>query len=169
MRLFIAIQLSDDMKSVLTGVMHDLKKAGARGNYSPSQNLHLTLAFLGETKEVDPVKEALQKVSYKPFRLSLSEIGNFGDLVWVGVKGNQGLSALVKSVRGTLDAAGIAYDRDKFIPHITVIRKGAGTWRQVSVPKCEMMVKKISLMKSEQKDGKRVYTEIFSIDLGGKG
>jgi len=26
-----------------------------------------------------------------------------------------------------------------------------------------MMVRKVSLMKSEQKDGKRVYTEIFSI------
>ena len=32
-----------------------------------------------------------------------------------------------------------------------------------------MTVKKVSLMKSEQKDGKRVYTEIFSVDLGGKG
>ena len=35
-----------------------------------------------------------------------------------------------------------------------------GNWKTVPAPKGEMMVKKISLMKSEVKDGKRVYTEI---------
>ena len=90
----------------------------------------------------------------------LSEMGTFGDLLWVGLKGNQGLSAVVRDVRGALDAAGIDYDKKKFVPHITIIRKMNGNWKSVPAPKGEMMVKKISLMKSEVKDGKRVYTEI---------
>lgn len=48
MRLFIAIQLSDEMKKALVACMHDLKKQGVEGNYVPAQNLHLTLAFIGE-------------------------------------------------------------------------------------------------------------------------
>ena len=163
MRLFIAIQLSEEMKSSITGTMHALKKAGVGGSYVPTQNLHLTLAFIGETKDAAAVKEALGTVSFKPFRLALSDMGCFGDLVWIGLKGNQGMPAAVKSVRDALDAAGIDYDRKKFMPHITIIRKASGRWQQVPAPKGEMMVKKISLMKSEQKDGKRVYTEIFSI------
>ena len=81
MRLFVAIALSDEMKASATGTMHALKKAGIKGNYSPTANLHLTLAFIGEAESAAPVKEALQTVSYKPFRLSFSEMGTFGDIL----------------------------------------------------------------------------------------
>ena len=163
MRLFISIDLSDELKNQIISTMHEMKKAGVKGSYVPKQNLHLTLAFIGETSEGDAVKEAMNRISCKPFRLSLSEIGSFGDLVYIGMKGNQGLSAAVKSVRSALDAAGIRYDSKKFVPHITIIRKAAGPWQNVKAPAGEMMVKKISLMKSEEKSGKRVYTEIHSV------
>jgi 2'-5' RNA ligase len=162
MRLFVAITLSDEIKSSVTASMHALKKAGVKGSYVPSQNLHLTLAFIGEVEGSTAVKEALQTVKFKPFRLSLSEMGTFGDLLWVGLKGNQGLSAAVREVRGALDAAGISYDTKKFTPHITLIRKMTGNWKQITPPRGEMMVRKISLMKSEQKDGRMVYTQIDS-------
>ena len=90
-------------------------------------------------------------------------MGTFGDLLWVGIKGNQGLSGLVRDVRAALDAAGIPYDAKKFVPHITIVRGMSGSWRQVSVPRAEMAVKKVSLMKSAVRDGKRVYTELFSV------
>ena len=51
MRLFIAIQLSDEMKKSVISTMHELKKAGVKGSYVPSQNLHVTLAFIGETED----------------------------------------------------------------------------------------------------------------------
>ncbi len=162
MRLFVAIQLSEDIKKSITSTMHDLKKAGVKGSFIPTQNLHVTLAFIGETKDPGAVKDALSRISIKPFRLTLSDMGCFGDLLWVGVKGNQGLSGAAKSVRDALDNAGIDYDRKKFTPHITVIRKASGNWKQVQAPKAEMMVKKISLMKSSVKDGKTIYTEVLS-------
>lgn len=70
MRLFVAIQLSDEIKKNITGTLHDLKQKGVKGNYVPMQNLHLTLAFIGETKDPGAVKDALKKVSFKPFKLS---------------------------------------------------------------------------------------------------
>lgn len=162
MRLFVAIQLSDEMKKSVTGTLHDLKKKGISGNYVPTQNLHVTLAFIGETDSPGTVKDALSSVKFKPFRMTLSELGNFGDLLWVGMKGNQGLSGAAKAVRDALDAAGIDYDRKKFAPHITIIRKAAGSWKGIPAPRGDMMVKKISLMKSTFKDGKPVYSEIAS-------
>ena len=87
-------------------------------------------------------------------------MGVSGDQLWVGMKGNQGLSAAVKSVRDALDAAGVNYDKSKFSPQVTIIRKISGNWKQVPVPKGEMMVKKISLINTTFKDGKSVITEI---------
>ena len=162
MRLFVAVLLSDEMKKTITGTMHGMKKTGIKGSYAPIQNLHLTLAFIGNVTSAESVKEALQNIKIKPFKLSLSELGCFGDLLWAGIKGNQGLSAAVKSVRDALDAAGISYDKQKFVPHITLVRKMNGNWKQIPAPKGDMTVKKISLMKSEVKDGRRVYTEIAS-------
>jgi len=165
MRLFIAIRLSDELKKEITGTMHELKKLGVKGSYVPTDNLHVTLAFIGETTETEKVKAALSAVTWKPFRLTLSEIGNFDDILWIGAKGNQGLSGAARSVREALDSAGIDYDHQKFVPHITVVRKVSGNWEQAKAPKNEMMVKSISLMKSELKDGKRIYTEILSLPV----
>jgi len=161
-RLFAAIMLSDEMRKTVTQSLHEMKKAGIKGNYTPTGNLHLTLAFIGETKEPEKVMEVLRGVKFKPFRLALDNMGCFGDILWVGVKGNQGLTGAVRSVREALDQAQIHYDTQKFVPHITLVRKMSGNWKQVGTPKGEMMVKKISLMKSEQKDGRTVYSEIAS-------
>ena len=163
MRLFVAIELDDSLKKTITGTLHDLKKSGVKGSYVASNNLHLTLAFIGEVEDALEIKNALKTISCKPFKLSLSDLGNFGDILWIGVKGNQGLSKVAKDVREALDHAGISYDRKKFAPHITLVRKATGSWKSVKAPKGEMMVKKISLMKSSMKDGKTVYTRVAEI------
>ena len=123
MRLFIAIQLSDPMKKALVNMMHELKKQGVEGNYVPAQNLHMTLAFIGEYDDPARIKEVISRVPVPEFRMSLSDMGNFGNILWAGVKGNQKLKAYVKDLRSALDVEGIPYDRDKFVPHITLIRK----------------------------------------------
>ena len=48
MRLFIAIKFSSEIEKVLTDLQDDLKTQGITGNYTNIQNLHLTLAFIGE-------------------------------------------------------------------------------------------------------------------------
>ena len=161
MRLFIAICLSDEMKKALISCMHDLKKQGVEGNYVPAQNLHMTLAFIGEYDDPGKVKRVISRVPMPEFRLSLSEKGNFGNILWAGVKGNQKLKTYVKELRSALDEEGIPYDRSSFVPHITLIRKvSAKKPYQVRIGKALMTVKRASLMKSEQKGGKVVYQEL---------
>ena len=164
MRLFIAIELSMEARKALIGTMHELKQKGVKGNYVPSQNLHLTLAFIGETNRLDDVKAAMDELKYAPFRLSFTELGTFGDLLYVGAKGNQGMKGCVHDLRAILDRADIPYDTKEFKPHITLVRKmSGGIPKGFQVKKAEMMVKKISLMKSERKNGTMVYTEVYSI------
>ena len=161
MRLFIAIQLSEEMKKALVDCMHDLKKQGVTGNYVPAQNLHLTLAFIGEYDNPRKVKEVIDRIPLPEFRLSLSESGRFGSILWAGVKGNQKLSAYVRQLRTALAAEGIPCDQDKFVPHITLIRKTASQKPyEVHLRKADMMVKKASLMRSEQRDGRVAYREL---------
>ena len=161
MRLFIGIRLSDNMKKALVACMHDLKKQGVEGKYVPAQNLHLTLAFIGEYDDPGKVKNVIERVPLPQFRLSLSEKGNFGNLLWAGVKGNQKLKTYVKDLRTALKNAEIPFDNDKFVPHITLIRKAASKKPyEMHLPKAEMTVEKVSLLKSDRKDGRVVYREI---------
>ena len=160
MRLFIAIQLSEKMRKALVSCLHDLKKQGVEGNYVPAQNLHLTLAFIGEYRDPEQVKRILASVPLPAFRLALSEKGNFGNILWAGVKGNQKLKTYVRDLRAALKNAGIPFEDDRFTPHITLIRKvSARSPYQVHLPKAEMEVKRASLMKSETKNGKVTYRE----------
>lgn len=161
MRLFIAIQLSDEIKKALVACMHDLKKQGVEGNYVPAQNLHLTLAFIGEYDDPAKVRKVIGSVPLPQIRLSISGKGNFGNLLWAGVKGNQKLKTYVKDLRAALKEAQIPFDDNKFIPHITLIRKTvAKKPYEVHLSKAEMTVEKVSLMKSEMKNGKVVYREL---------
>ena len=59
MRLFLAILLSDEMKDALIHTQNRWYDAGVRGNYTAEENLHLTLAFIGEYPDAEPVLEAL--------------------------------------------------------------------------------------------------------------
>ena len=161
MRLFIAITLSKEMKNALITYMHQLKKQGVEGRYVPAQNLHMTLAFIGEYGDPDKVKRVIEQVPMPHFRLILSEQGRFGNLLWAGVKGNQKLKTYVKELRTALQQNEIPFDYDHFVPHITLVRKSSAEKPyQAKLPRVEMVVEKVSLMKSEMRDGKVIYREL---------
>lgn len=165
MRLFLAITFDKQMNKVLTTAMHELKVQGIKGNYVPAQNLHMTLAFLGETDKLTEIKNVIGSIPVPTMRISLDRLGKYKDIILAEVKGNQKLKEYVADVRSALDAAGIDFDHKKFTPHITLIRK-AGGFQDISLPKTSVTVKHVSLMKSVRKDGKMVYTEVAG--WGGK-
>lgn len=161
MRLFIAIEFNKEIKDTLLKTLHELKKAGVGGKYVPGDNLHLTLAFIGESNRAFEIKEAINAVKFKPFKIKLDKPGNFGDLLWAGISGGQALSKVSAELRSNLEATGIDYDKKPFKPHVTLIRKATNFKLQnINIPPTQMEVKEISLMKSENKGGKMVYTRI---------
>ena len=80
MRLFIAINLNDDFQKTLTEMQNDLRSQHVCGNYTPIENLHITLAFIGEYPDLEDVMDALAGIDFEPFDISLDGFGNFGDL-----------------------------------------------------------------------------------------
>ena len=86
MRLFLAIQLSPAVREALLTAQDALRRQG-RGSFPPPENLHLTLAFLGEAEDPARARAALSEVSCRPFSLAVGgPPGHFGDLWWAGVR-----------------------------------------------------------------------------------
>ena len=166
MRLFIAALLSEEMKKSVIEVMHTAKKQGLDGRYIPAQDLHMTLAFIGEVPDAGPVKTALSKVEAEKFRMTLSDFGYFENLLYIGVKSNQKLKKCAQDIRKALGDAGIPYDKKNFTPHITLVRDIKGKRPLLPpAPAGEMTVPAISLMRSDQKNGKVAYKEIARFPL----
>ena len=128
--------------------------------------MHLTLAFIGDYDDPEYVKSVVDSIEIKPFDIKLSGIGAFRDLWWVGLENSAPLQAVVRRLRRALAEADIPFDRKKFSPHITIIRRGKGS--MVDAPEGEidqyfgasMTVDHISLMRSDRGKSGMIYTEL---------
>lgn len=163
MRLFIAIILSQEMKNALINVQNEMFDRGIRGNYTAEENMHLTLAFIGDYPDMGPVLDALAEVALTPFDITLQGIGCFGDLWWAGLQDSVPLSAVACRVRRALSEYDIPFDRKKFSPHITLIRKAHGEMPGLKMEAASMTVSKLSLIRSDRGKNGMIYTELGSI------
>ena len=163
MRLFIAINLSDAMKDALTDVQDKMYDQGVRGNFTLRENMHLTLAFIGEYPDKEQVTDALSSVTFSSFTISLSGMGCFRSLWWAGMDESAPLAAVVRRIRRALAENGIPFDRKRFSPHITLIRKATGTVPGIQIDKISMPVERISLMRSDRGKRGMIYTEVGEI------
>ncbi|SDB64272.1 RNA 2',3'-cyclic phosphodiesterase [Butyrivibrio sp. INlla16] len=164
MRLFIAIVLDENMTDALAEMQDDLMREGIRGSYTRPENLHITLAFLGENDEPEKVIEVMRDVPLKSFSIKASGTRRFKDMVFANIEESQELHDYVKRLRKALSDEDIEYDRKKFIPHITLVRRATGNkdfpgQHEITTEE-SMRVKGISLMKSERGKHGMVYTEI---------
>jgi len=167
MRLFIAIQFEENILDALTDFQSDLKRQGVTGNYSKRENLHITLALIGDYGNPDAVLDAMEQIAFRPIEISLEGVGSFGDLFWVGLADNPQLAVYVKRLRRALSDQGILFDRKRFSPHITLIRKysykGGKEIPVSEPPKGSMIAARISLMRSERGKNGMIYTELGSV------
>ena len=168
MRLFVAITFSAGNKDRLYRHIVALKKAGAEGNFTRHDNLHLTLAFIGETDRAAEVKAAMDACAlrHRPMTLHVEGEGRFGDILWAGASG-EGLRALAQDLAEKLRDRGFAIEKRDFKAHITLARKfreGHGE-RPVLRPFTQETAH-ISLMESTHVGGKLTYIEIYRKELG---
>ncbi len=164
MRLFLAIRLSDAVRGALIRVQNDMYDRGVRGRFTPEENLHLTLAFIGEYPEPDDVLDALSGLSFSPFTLRPEGLGCFGDLWWAGMRSSEPLAALARSIRHALSDRGIPFDRKRFSPHVTLLRAAVGKMPGLQPEDVSMTVDSVSLMRSDRGRNGMIYTEIGRID-----
>ena len=172
MRLFVAICPPQETLTHLRQVQAALGQYGT-GNFTASTNLHMTLAFLGETDRVSAAVDAIKAVDCPQFMLRLEKLGTFDDLYWAGARLTPELQALHKCVTAAFQAEGFQLERRKFRPHFTLCRQFcpqkplsletlANTFGESS-----FSVEAIHLMRSQRIQGKLIYTSIFRQPLKG--
>ena len=163
MRLFIAISFEDDFRDALIDIQDELMQSGVSGNYTDPENLHMTLAFIGEWDDPEGVLEVMKSVRLRSFSIELKGYGPFKDMIFAEIEENEDLKAYVKRLRAALLENEIPFDRKKFLPHVTLVRK-AHRIKGAPLPRFDetesMRVEGISLMKSERGRHGMIYTEI---------
>lgn len=124
MRLFIALPVTAEVRRTLVETQAALRREGVRGRFSPPENLHLTLCFLGNADPA-PVIEAMFRAQAPRTALTFDRLTLFGDVLVALLKPNDALAQYARALRAALDDAGIGYDRKALRPHITLCRKTA--------------------------------------------
>ena len=172
LRLFVALTLERSARREIMRLQENMWGKDGKGLTRP-ENLHLTLAFLGETdpERVEDICWAMEKVRMQPPKLVFDRIGVFkqsaGDIWWLGIKENKPLEELQFRLADNLAYKGFKLEERKFVPHLTLARKSRPNY----VPKNERLdrpicsqVSFVSLMRSDQIDGKRVYTPLYTTE-----
>lgn len=175
MRLFLAVNFDDATKHRILAVQQRLREA-AQGEFSRPENLHLTLAFLGEVPEqkAAAVRRAMDRTGAVPLGLTFDQIGSFhrdgGDIWWIGLAQNPALLRQQQELCGNLIAGGFRLEKRRFSPHITLARR---VHLQQEVDRSAILgapfdtsVGTVSLMRSERLSGVLTYTEQYSVRAG---
>jgi 2'-5' RNA ligase len=173
MRLFIAVHFDEETRDRMLAVQ-DVLREQARGNFSRPENLHLTLAFLGEAEpaQVPAIQEAMGCAACAPFTLVFNTAGCFSrahkELWWIAPETRQTerLCGLARQIRGALDERQVGFDRRPFRAHITLGRE-VKHHSPIVLPAFEIpaRIDTVSLLESSQEKGGRVYTPLFSLTL----
>ena len=176
MRLFVAVNISDEIKNLIINMQDQLRSQSLRGNFSQPKNLHITLAFLGETPadKLEKLARIIEEIKSPPFEVVFNRSGCFThshkELWWIGAdKGCRGFS-LLNDIHGQLlrrlEEEGFPVDTRPFNVHITLGREIKHAAAIVlDCPEITIKVDRISLMKSEHIKGVLTYTELMEKKL----
>lgn len=130
-RLFIAINFPDDLRSALHAAMDPLRVAAPDLRWVDASRIHLTVKFLGDHPEeaVVPLITSLSRVAsrYEPIPLALRGLNAFPNLrrprvVWLGVSADPKLELLHHDVEAACAALGHPLVGRTYRPHVTLGR-----------------------------------------------
>ncbi|HKY63329.1 MAG TPA: RNA 2',3'-cyclic phosphodiesterase [bacterium] len=126
MRLFTAIDIPDSLRQRLTPLLEE-SLPGVK--WTPLENLHLTLRFIGETdcQGFAALREALGELRPEAFRLQPQGLGVFPTpmrprILWLGFRNETRLLDLQKAIEKTLLGLGLPPEPKAFSPHLTLGR-----------------------------------------------
>lgn len=176
-RLFFGLEIPGTIKSELLRMKTDL--AGAR--WQQANQLHLTLAFLGEIEasRVPYVQSLAREAHHSPFELRVQGLGCFGrtekpKILWAGVTPETELRALQQRLASELTDNGFELQNRSFKPHITLsrFRANAGSvapllGRHPDTPFGSLAIHEFVLFESNPGPQGSVYTVLERYPLTG--
>ena len=159
MRLFLGIPITGEALEEAKRIIPAL--GSQTGKITPISNLHMTLAFLGETPEEklktidDGVKNVVKAAD--AFCVSLEGLDSFpkSGILFLAARDSEGkLNMLAAGIRKTLEREGFRLDPRKFKPHITLKRRCSEEeicrlCKNIQVAPKELWVREVSLYQSQ--------------------
>jgi len=125
-RLFVALPVPPPVAQALVALQ---PTPGDGVRLLAAADFHLTLHFLG-SREISPVREALQDVAGVRPSVTLTQPGQFRlnrrrRVLWIGVDSTEALTAIHAGTALALKAVGYEPESRPFRPHITLARLAA--------------------------------------------
>lgn len=172
-RCFIALSLPESVTDSLIDIQDRVRNA----RWVEVENMHLTLAFLGERtpSELTDLDTELDRLRFEPFELEISGVGAFGGAkphtLYAGLAASEPLARLQSKIMRVIQGEGLAVERRKFTPHVTLARCGGGvipaqainwTLHHARLAAEPFTVHGFSLYRSDLGPGAPVYTELVS-------
>jgi RNA 2',3'-cyclic 3'-phosphodiesterase len=129
-RTFFGLPLPEAQREALERYLLDCATRAPEFRWTPAQNLHLTIRFLGhvEGSLAEGIAGRLAEAGLRAFDLQLGELGTFkrGRLVrvvWLGLtSGGEEISALASRVEEECKKAGLEAEARRFNAHLTLAR-----------------------------------------------
>lgn len=175
MRTFIAIELPEQIRTILSSIQDDLKQTHADVKLVKPENIHLTLKFLGDIEQdlVKKIHSTLDEITqrYPSFSLYLSCLGAFPKpqyprVIWISVTNDQPVSEIAKDLEKEMIRIGLPAESRPFSTHITLGRVRSGLNRKALVEKLEFLNKNLS---SPQPEFKVLGLTLFKSTLTPQG
>jgi 2'-5' RNA ligase len=187
MRLFLAIELGEQVLDLLDQETAPLRAEAPDLSWTAREKRHLTLKFLGDLPDDAPprlIEAAEQVVSrHRRVELSLGEVGAFPNfrrarVVWIGVEQEPRLELLHHDLEVACEQQGFEVEGRPFRPHVTLARVRAPleaararslarVARTVRVQVTEQ-VERITLFESILAPSGARYRRLHAATLGGR-
>lgn len=187
MRLFLAIELPQDLLDALESAIAPLRAESPEIAWVPPTKRHLTLKFLGDVREdrLDGVVALADRVAcqHRAFSMQLGGIGAFPNfrrarVVWIGVEQEPRLELLHHDLELACEQEGFEVEGRPFRPHVTLarvrtplpverVRALARVARTVRV-KATTLVERITLFESTLAPSGARYRRVHAATLGGR-
>jgi RNA 2',3'-cyclic 3'-phosphodiesterase len=172
-RAFIAVEINEQTKQKISGLISHLKKSGADVKWITENQMHLTLKFLGDIDErdVQKISDALSDIAdnFNSFTINFSKIGAFPDMdrpsiIWLGIdKGAESLKTLSEKIETALKKLRLKQENREFKPHLTLAR--------IKSPKnMQNLLKLVKEIDAKSWDGSQISSlTLFQSALNPKG
>lgn len=132
---FYALELPVEVKEKLEKAKSELQEALPFKTWVHPQDLHITLAFLGNAgaPQIDAANNLIDSALSRQseFKLEIDHLGTFGRkdsprIFWAGLEESESLTVVREDVFSACLSAGFKLETRPFSPHITLARKWTG-------------------------------------------
>ncbi len=134
MRLFIALDIDDQVRQRIGRFVDGVSGFAPDARWVRLESIHITLKFIGEQPPeiVSTLQDKLNGVSALPFQLTFAGVGFFPTpksprVFWIGIQAGPELQKLAAAVDDITAQLGIPKEDRAFSPHLTLARKSGAS------------------------------------------